>query len=96
MINYGKVGVLSGGYSAERQISLMSGNGVLTALRQQGIDAHAFDPAQHTLAELAQQKFDRVFIALHGRYGEDGTLQGALEQSIFLIRVAVCLPQHWL
>lgn len=80
MINYGKVGVLSGGYSAEREISLMSGKGVLTALRQQGIDAHAFDPAQHTLAELAQQKFDRVFIALHGRYGEDGTLQGALEQ----------------
>lgn len=80
MINYGKIGVLLGGHSAEREISLMSGNGVLNALRQQGIDAHAFDPAQHTLAELAQQKFDRVFIALHGRYGEDGTMQGALEQ----------------
>ena len=59
MISYGKVGVLSGGYSAEREISLMSGKGVLTALREQGIDVHAFDPAQHTLAELAQQKFDR-------------------------------------
>jgi D-alanine-D-alanine ligase len=58
----------------------MSGNGVLKALQSQGVDAHAFDPAQQSLAELAAEKFDRVFIALHGRYGEDGTLQGALEQ----------------
>ena len=77
---FGKVGVLFGGRSAEREISLMSGSGVLKALQSQGVDAHAFDPAQRSLAELAAEKFDRVFIALHGRYGEDGTLQGALEQ----------------
>ncbi len=77
---FGKVGVLFGGRSAEREISLMSGTGVLKALQSQGIDAHPFDPAQRSLAELAAEQFDRVFIALHGRYGEDGTLQGALEQ----------------
>jgi len=77
---FGKVGVLFGGRSAEREISLMSGTGVLKALQSLGVDAHAFDPAQRSLAELAAEKFDRVFIALHGRYGEDGTLQGALEQ----------------
>src|ERR1700710_2964880 len=69
-----------GGHSAEREVSLMSGNGVLKALQSKGVDAHPFDPAERSLAELAAQKFDRVFIALHGRYGEDGTLQGALEQ----------------
>ena len=78
--HFGKVGVLFGGRSAERDISLMSGAGVLQALLGQGVDAHAFDPAERSLAELAAQKFDRVFIALHGRFGEDGTLQGALEQ----------------
>jgi D-alanine-D-alanine ligase len=77
---FGKVGVLLGGRSAEREISLMSGTGVLTALQSQGIDAYPFDPAQRSLTELATEKFDRVFIALHGRYGEDGTMQGALEQ----------------
>jgi len=77
---FGKVGVLFGGRSAEREVSLMSGSGVLAALQSQGVDAHPFDPGQHDLAELVAQKFDRVFIALHGRYGEDGTLQGALEQ----------------
>ncbi|WP_312511418.1 D-alanine--D-alanine ligase [Massilia sp.] len=77
---FGKVGVLFGGRSAEREISLISGNGVLQALKSRGIDAHAFDPGTQSLAELAEQKFDRVFIALHGRYGEDGSLQGALEQ----------------
>jgi D-alanine-D-alanine ligase len=75
----GKVGVLLGGRSAEREISLMSGTGVLQALQSKGVDAHAFDPAERSLAELAAEKFDRVFIALHGRYGEDGSLQGALE-----------------
>ncbi|MCS0616356.1 D-alanine--D-alanine ligase [Massilia kyonggiensis] len=75
----GKVGVLFGGRSAEREISLISGSGVLQALQSKGIDAHPFDPAERSLAELAAEKFDRVFIALHGRYGEDGTLQGALE-----------------
>ena len=77
---FGKVGVLFGGRSAERDVSLMSGNGVLEALRSKGVDAHGFDPAQRTLGELEAEKFDRVFIALHGRFGEDGTLQGALEQ----------------
>lgn len=77
---FGKVGVLFGGRSAEREVSLMSGDGVLKALQSKGIDAHAFDPGQRSLAELAAEKFDRVFIALHGRYGEDGTMQGVLEQ----------------
>jgi D-alanine-D-alanine ligase len=77
---FGKVGVLFGGRSAEREVSLMSGSGVLKALQSKGVDAHGFDPAQRGLAELAAEKFDRVFIALHGRYGEDGTLQGVLEQ----------------
>ncbi|MGE5652407.1 MAG: D-alanine--D-alanine ligase [Bacillota bacterium] len=77
---FGKVGVLYGGRSAEREVSLMSGAGVLKALQSKGVDAHGFDPAERGIAELAAQKFDRVFIALHGRYGEDGTLQGVLEQ----------------
>jgi D-alanine-D-alanine ligase len=77
---FGKVGVLFGGRSAERDISIMSGTGVLQALQGKGVDAHAFDPAERSLAELAAEKFDRVFIVLHGRYGEDGSLQGALEQ----------------
>jgi len=76
---FGKVGVLFGGRSAEREVSIMSGSGVLQALKSKGIDAHAFDPAERSLGELEAEKFDRVFIALHGRYGEDGSLQGALE-----------------
>jgi D-alanine-D-alanine ligase len=76
----GKVGVLLGGKSGERDISLMSGKGVLDALISKGVNAHAFDPGQQAITELAVQKFDRVFIALHGRYGEDGTMQGLLEQ----------------
>ena len=76
----GKVGVLLGGKSGERDISLMSGKGVLDALISKGVNAHAFDPGQQAIKELAAQKFDRVFIALHGRYGEDGTMQGLLEQ----------------
>jgi D-alanine-D-alanine ligase len=75
----GKVGVLLGGPSAERDISLLSGNAVLKALRERGVDAHPFDPAERSLFELAQEGFARVFIALHGRFGEDGTVQGALE-----------------
>ena len=77
--DYGKVAVLLGGRSAEREVSLRSGSMVLGALRQRGVDAHAFDPQQKDLAALIAEKFDRVFIALHGRYGEDGTIQGALE-----------------
>lgn len=79
MTELGKVGVLYGGISAEREVSLMSGAGVHQALCQLGVDAHLFDTQSQSLAELAQAGFDRVFIALHGRYGEDGTLQGALE-----------------
>jgi D-alanine-D-alanine ligase len=75
----GKVAVLMGGMSAEREISLMSGNGVLAALRGQGVDAHAFDPAERPLSDLKSEGFARCFIALHGRFGEDGTVQGALE-----------------
>ncbi len=75
----GKVAVLLGGTSAERQVSLMSGTGVLAALQSQGVDAHAFDPAQRDLLDLRRDGFARVFIALHGRHGEDGTVQGALE-----------------
>ena len=75
--DFGKVAVLFGGTSAEREISLKSGSRVLAALKSQGVDAHAFDPAERKLDELAG--FDRAFIALHGRHGEDGTIQGALE-----------------
>lgn len=77
--NMGKVAVLMGGASAEREISLMSGTGVLQALRSQGVDAYAFDPAERDLSELRPGGFTRCFIALHGRFGEDGTVQGALE-----------------
>ena len=76
---YGKVAVLMGGRSAEREISLMSGNAVLEALRRRGVDAHAFDPSQRSLEDLRREGFTRAHIALHGRFGEDGTVQGALE-----------------
>ncbi|HJX17282.1 MAG TPA: D-alanine--D-alanine ligase [Acidiferrobacterales bacterium] len=75
--DFGKVAVLLGGRSAEREISLLSGNAVLAALKRQGVDAYAFDPAERELADL--REFDRGFIVLHGRGGEDGSLQGALE-----------------
>lgn len=77
MSDFGKVAVLFGGTSAEREVSLNSGSRVLAALQGQGIDAHAFDPATQTLDDL--KGYDRAFIALHGRHGEDGTIQGALE-----------------
>ena len=76
---FGKVAVLLGGKSAEREISIMSGGGVLKALRAKGVDAHAFDPSERDLFELKREGFARCFIALHGRGGEDGTVQGALE-----------------
>ncbi|MEF9963726.1 MAG: D-alanine--D-alanine ligase [Comamonas sp.] len=75
----GKVAVLMGGSSAEREVSLMSGKGVLAALQSKGVDAHAFDPSKQDMGELRKQGFARCFIALHGRHGEDGTVQGALE-----------------
>ena len=78
-MNFGKVAVLLGGQSAEREISFMSGRGVLQALQSQGVDAHAFDPAERDLGDLRREQFNRCFIALHGRFGEDGTVQGALE-----------------
>jgi len=77
--NFGKVAVLMGGQSAEREISFMSGQGVLAALKSQGVDAHAFDPAERNLSDLQSEGFQRCFIALHGRFGEDGTVQGAHE-----------------
>src|SRR5205085_1501304 len=76
---FGKVAVLTGGSSAERQISILSGTGVLQALRSQGVDAHSFDPAERDLGELKRDGFARCFVALHGRHGEDGSVQGALE-----------------
>lgn len=79
MKRFGKVAVMLGGTSAERPVSLNSGNAVLAALLRQGVDAHPFDPANRNLGDLIGGEFDRVFIALHGRYGEDGCMQGALE-----------------
>ena len=77
--SFGKVAVLFGGPSAERDVSLRSGGMVLESLKRSGVDAHAFDPRDQRLEQLIAQRFDRVFIALHGRFGEDGTVQGALE-----------------
>ncbi len=77
--NFGKVAVLLGGRSAEREISLKSGQAVLAALRRRNVDAHPFDPAEQPMEALLRQGFKRAHIALHGRYGEDGTVQGALE-----------------
>lgn len=77
MSGFGKVAVLFGGTSAEREVSLNSGSRVLAALQGQGIDAHPFDPAEQPLDAL--KGYDRAFVALHGRHGEDGTIQGALE-----------------
>ncbi len=79
MKKFGNVAVMLGGTSAERPVSLNSGAAVLAALQRQGVDAHAFDPANRNLGDLISGEFDRVFIALHGRYGEDGCMQGALE-----------------
>ena len=78
-MSFGKVAVLAGGRSAEREVSLKSGALVLAALQKKGVNAHAFDPRDRGLDALIAERFDRVFIALHGRYGEDGTVQGALE-----------------
>jgi D-alanine-D-alanine ligase len=78
-MNFGKVAVLLGGKSAEREVSLKSGSMVLAALRKKGVDAHPFDPKERDLLDLAKERFARVFIALHGRFGEDGTVQGVLE-----------------
>lgn len=79
MSKFGKIAVLFGGSSSEREVSLMSGQGVLAALTARGVDAHAFDPAERDLVELKKEGFTSCFIALHGRHGEDGTVQGALE-----------------
>jgi D-alanine-D-alanine ligase len=76
---FGKVAVLMGGRSAERAVSLKSGSMVLAALKKKGVDAYAFDPKEHGIGALIEERFDRAFVILHGRYGEDGTIQGALE-----------------
>src|SRR3954468_19503115 len=76
---FGRVAVLFGGDSTEREISLLSGNAVLAALKRSRVDAHAFDPRENALPLLLEERFDRVWIALHGPGGEDGTVQGALE-----------------
>ena len=76
---FGKVAVLFGGDSAEREVSLMSGRAVLDALQRRGVDAHAFDPAERSVCALRDEGFERAFVALHGRGGEDGTVQGMLE-----------------
>ncbi len=78
--NFGKVAVLLGGLSAEREVSLASGKAILSALRSHGVDAWPFDPSEREFTELLSERFDRAFIALHGRGGEDGVIQGALEQ----------------
>jgi len=78
-MKFGKVAVLLGGKSAEREVSLKSGGMVLAALRKKGLDAHPFDPAQKSLEQLSRERFERAFIALHGRFGEDGTMQAILE-----------------
>ena len=78
-MKFGKVAVLLGGKSAERDVSLKSGGMVLKALRARGVDAHAFDPKERDFAALEKERFEQVFIALHGRFGEDGTVQGILE-----------------
>lgn len=77
--DFGKVAVLLGGKSSEREVSLMSGTAVLEALQRQGVDAHPFDTGERSLSDFAAERFDRAFVILHGRYGEDGTIQGALE-----------------
>lgn len=78
MSQFGKVAVLFGGESAEREVSLNSGKAVLESLQKQGVNAHAFDPKGQDVHLISEQNFDRVFIVLHGRGGEDGSLQGAL------------------
>ena len=78
-MKFGKVAVLLGGKSAEREVSLKSGTMVLNALRSRGVDAHGFDPRERDVTALVKERFDRAFIALHGRFGEDGTVQGVLE-----------------
>src|SRR3979409_1065893 len=78
-MKFGKVAVLLGGKSAEREVSLKSGSLGLKALRGRGVDAHPFDPSERSLDALLGERFERVFIALHGRFGEDGTVQGILE-----------------
>ena len=77
--DFGKVAVLMGGRSAERPVSLKSGAMVLAALTKRGVDAHEFDPKERGIDALIRERFDRAFVILHGRYGEDGTIQGALE-----------------
>ena len=77
--DFGRVAVMLGGFSDEREVSLQTGAAVLAALQKRGVDAHAWDPAERSLTEFAAQGFERVWIALHGPGGEDGAIQGALD-----------------
>ncbi len=90
---FGKVAVLMGGRSAEREVSLMSGGGVLQALRSRGVDAHAFDPAERPMDDLRREGFARCFIALHGRYGEDGT--GGCRVRLLELGIPTPAPASW-
>ena len=94
--SFGKVGVLYGGKSAEREVSLISGRAVCDALKNRGVDAHLFDTGMNDPACLQGENFDRVFIALHGRYGEDGCMQGMLEEMrIPYTGSGVLAPWRW-
>ena len=97
MSDFGKVAVLMGGRSAERAVSLKSGSMVLGALKKKGMDAHAFDPKERGLSELIQERFNRAFIALHGRYGEDGTIRERSSWSAFRIPALAfsAAPLRW-
>ena len=92
---FGRVAVMYGGDSAEREVSLRSGEAVLSALQGAGVEAVGFDPAERQLTELISEKFDRVLIMLHGRGGEDGSMQGALQQLKYPIPAAVYWARHW-
>ena len=92
---YGTVGLLSGGLSSERDISLMTGAAVLKSMRNLGIDVIAIDVQKDFIDSLRNYQLDRVFVALHGPGGEDGTLQGALEYLGISTLVVVLWPQRW-
>ncbi len=92
---FGKVAVLMGGRSAEREISLLSGNAVLGALRERNVDAHAFDPKEREMADLKRENFSRAFIALHGRYGKTERCKARWRCSVLRTPAAASWPARW-